>query len=131
MTKHLIGGAWCLVVLSGAISWQALAQDVPTPAQATPEALQAAVQQNPELADVIRERIRQSGLSADQIRARLQATGYQANLLDQYLTNVTPGQRLPTPGLQELAALTSLGLPELKPGELGLPVDTGMIASRG
>jgi len=47
---------------------------VPTPSQA-PQALQQAVQQNPGLADVIRQRIAQSGMTPDQIRARLQASG--------------------------------------------------------
>jgi len=33
------------------------------------------VQQNPGLADMIRQRIGQSGMTPDQIRARLQASG--------------------------------------------------------
>src|SRR3989442_3053831 len=57
---------------------------VPTPSQA-PQALQQALQQNPGLADVIRQRIQQSGLTPEQVRARLQASGYAATLLDPYL----------------------------------------------
>src|SRR2546426_12678084 len=47
-------------------------QNPPPPAQAA-AALQLAVSQNPGLADVIRQRIWQSGMTVDQIRARLQA----------------------------------------------------------
>src|SRR5205823_9525817 len=83
---------------------------VPTPAKA-PQALQQAVQQNPGLADVIRQRIAQSGLTSDQIRARLQASGYPPTLLDAYLGAQTPGQASPVPGAQELAAIQSLGVP--------------------
>src|SRR5882762_11875846 len=82
---------------------------IPTPSQA-PQALQQAVQQNPGLADVIRQRIAQSGLTVDQIRARLQASGYPPTLLDAYLGPQTPGQASPVPGAQELAAIQSLGV---------------------
>src|SRR5437867_3139046 len=99
---------------------------VPTPSQA-PQALQQAVQQNPGLADVIRQRIAQSGLSSDQVRARLQASGYPPTLLDAYLGAQTPGQPSPVPGAQELAAIQSLGVPGVATaGEL-LPVDTGLV----
>ena len=40
--------------------------------------------------DVIRQRIRESGLSADQIRSRLRASGYPDNLLDAYLGTGAP-----------------------------------------
>src|SRR2546426_12747547 len=42
------------------------------PSQA-PQALQQAVQQNPGLPDIIRQRILQSGLTPEQVRARLAA----------------------------------------------------------
>ena len=71
---------------------------IPTPSQA-PQALQRAVQQNPGLSDVIRQRIAQSGMTVDQIRARLQASGYPPNLLDAYLGAQTPGQASPVPGV--------------------------------
>src|SRR5439155_6351896 len=53
-----------------------------TNAQNPDARLQQALQQNPGLADVIRQRIQQSGLSPEQIRARLQASGYPPTLLD-------------------------------------------------
>ena len=49
-------------------------------------------QQNPELADQLRQRLQQSGLTAEQIRARLQAFGYPSNLLDAYLGAAQAGQ---------------------------------------
>src|SRR5213078_295621 len=101
---------------------------VPTPSQA-PQALQQAVQQNPGLADVIRQRIAQSGLSPDQIRARLQASGYPPTLLDAYLGAQTPGQAAPVPGAQELAAIQSLGLQSMATAGEVLPVDTGLVRS--
>src|SRR5881628_551270 len=53
----------------------------PPPSQAQ-GALQQAIQQNPGLADVIRQRLSQSGMTPDQVRARLQAAGYPPTLLD-------------------------------------------------
>ena len=105
---------------------QAQNPPLPPPSQAA-SALQQAVQQNPGLPDVIRQRIAQSGLTADQIRARLQASGYPPTLLDAYLGAQTPGQPSPVPGAQELAAIQSLGLPGA--ATLGglLPVDTGLV----
>src|SRR2546426_8235890 len=47
---------------------------LPPPSQAQ-QTLQEAVQQNPGLADVIRQRLLQSGLTPEQVRARLQASG--------------------------------------------------------
>src|SRR3989442_6545551 len=79
--------------------------------------LQQALQQNPGLADVIRQRIQQSGLSPDQVRARLQASGYPPTLLDAYLGAQTPGQAAPAPGAQEVAAIQSLGLPAIATAE--------------
>src|SRR2546421_7480951 len=99
---------------------------VPTPSQA-PQALQQAVQQNPGLADVIRQRIAQSGMTPDQVRARLQASGYPPTLLDAYLGAQTPGQAAPVPGTQELAAIQSLGVPGMATAGEVLPVDTGLV----
>src|SRR5256885_1013354 len=93
-----------------------------------PEArLQQQLQQNPGLADVIRQRIQQSGLSPEQIRARLQASGYPPTLLDAYLGAQTPGQPAPAPGAQEVAAIQSLGLPAMATAGEVLPVDTGLV----
>src|SRR5437867_3277782 len=106
-------------------------QNPPPPAQAA-AALQQAVSQNPGLANVIRQRIGQSGMTPDQIRARLQASGYPPTLLDAYLGAQTPGQASPVPGAQELAAIQSLGLPSMASASEVLPVDTGLVrASAG
>src|SRR5437899_2479329 len=93
-----------------------------------PEArLQQALQQNPGLADVIRQRIQQSGLAPEQVRARLQASGYPGNLLDPYLgTGVAAAG---APGAAELAAVQALGLAPIQTG--GLAVDTGLQLVRG
>jgi len=99
---------------------------LPPPSQAA-SALQQAVQQNPGLADVIRQRIAQSGLTTDQVRARLQASGYPPTLLDAYLGAQTPGQPSPVPGAQELAAIQSLGVPGVAAAGEILPVDTGLV----
>ncbi len=100
---------------------------LPPPTQA-PQALQEAVQQNPGLADVIRQRLLQSGLTPEQVRARLQASGYPANLFDAYLGGGLPGAALPA-GALELAAVQALGLPPVQ--QSLLPVDTGLIRMRG
>lgn len=53
--------------------------------QAIPQGqVQQLIQQNP---DLVRQRIRQSGLSPEQIRARLQAAGYSPTLLDPFITS--------------------------------------------
>src|SRR5207253_5775200 len=90
-------------------------------------ALQQAVQQNPGLADMIRQRIGQSGMTPDQIRARLQASGYPPTLLDAYLGAQTPGQPSPVPGAQEIAAIQSLGVPTLATAGGIPPGDTGLV----
>src|SRR5438876_7170901 len=100
---------------------------LPPPSQAQ-QALQEAVQQNPGLADVIRQRLLQSGLTPEQVRARLQASGYPANLFDAYLGGAPPGAALPA-GALELAAVQALGLPPVQ--QTLLPVDTGLIRMRG
>jgi polysaccharide biosynthesis/export protein len=95
-----------------------------------PEAqLQQALQQQPGLVDVIRQRIQQSGLTADQVRARLSASGYPTNLLDAYLGQALPGAALPAASAQELAAVQALGLAPAETG--GLPLDTGLFQRRG
>src|SRR2546427_517971 len=94
---------------------------LPPPSQAA-SALQQAVQQNPGLADMIRQRIAQSGMTVDQIRARLQASGYPPTLLDAYLGGQTPGQPSPVPGAQELAAIQSLGVPTVATAGVKTPV---------
>src|SRR6266540_105570 len=104
------------------------AQNLPPPSQAR-EALQQAVQQQPGLADVIRARLRQSGMSAEQVRARLQASGYAQILLDAYLGSATPGQAEGIPGQMELNAIDALGLAPIG-GQL-VTLDTGLIRTPG
>jgi len=114
------------VLLSAATAPRAPAQ-VPPPSQAQ-AALQQALQQQPGLGDVLRSRIRESGLSADQIRTRLRASGYPATLLDSYLGEAAAGAA-PTPGSQELAAIQALGLPPIT-GEI-VSLDTGLVRTVG
>src|SRR5713226_1818272 len=102
---------------------------VPPPAQAQ-QALQQAVQQRPELADVLRQRIQSSGLTPDQVRSRLAASGYPPNLLDAYLGAASPGQASAQPGPQELAAIQALGFGAVVARAEPLPVDTGLIHTR-
>src|SRR6266516_2876714 len=104
------------------------AQALPPPSQAR-EALQQAIQQQPGLADVIRARLRQSGMTNEQVRARLQASGYAQNLLDAYLGSATPGQGETIPGQMELNAIEALGLPPIG-GQL-VTLDTGLIRIPG
>ena len=118
--------ALCSLLLLVAPPLLAGGQNLPPPSQAQ-QALQQAVQQNPALADLIRQRIGQSGMTAEQIRARLQAAGYPPTLLDAYLGAATPGQAASLPGAQELAAVEALGLPPVATAAELLPVDTGLV----
>ena len=118
--------ALCSLLCLLAVAPQGLRSQVP-PSQA-PQALQQAVQQNPGLPDIIRQRILQSGLTAEQIRARLAAGGYPSNLLDAYLSGSVSGAQLPA-GALELAAIQALGVPPVEQSLLS--VDTGLIRMRG
>src|SRR3989475_534930 len=121
--------ALCSLLCLLAEAPQRLRSQVP-PSQA-PQALQQALQQNPGLPDVIRQRILQSGLTTEQVRARLAASGYPSNLLDAYLGAGGPGAALAQPGATELAAIQALGLPAIVFPAESLPVDTGFIRVRG
>ncbi len=121
MTK-LVLAALGAGLLSVGTSHRAAAQNPPA------QALQQAVQQNPQLPDIIRQRILQSGLTPEQIRTRLAASGYPTNLLDAYLGPAQAGQVVPTPGALELGAVQALGLSVI-PGSQ-LPLDTGLIVRR-
>lgn len=70
--------ATALLALSSTI---AVAQQRPSAQQ-----VQAALANDPGLADKVRAKIGASGLSPDQVRARLKAAGYPENLLDAYMT---------------------------------------------
>ena len=96
--------------------------------QPTTSQVQQALQQQPGLADLVRNKIAQSGLTADQIRARLTASGYPSTLLDAYLgTGAMPSNPGGAPSDQELAALQALGLPAVANQELAF--DTGLVRS--
>src|SRR2546426_977380 len=90
--------------------------------------LPAGVSQGQLNPDVVRQRIRESGLSADQIRSRLRASGYPENLLDAYLGNGAP-QAGAQPGMAELSAIQARGFGPLGGNQQAL--DTGMIGWRG
>src|SRR5713226_6240444 len=120
----LVIGGWLGVPIHTAAQ---VPSNLPPPSQAS-QTLQEAVQQNPGLGDVIRQRLQQSGLTAGQIRTRLQASGYPTNLLDPYLSGSAPGAALPA-GALELSAIQALGLPPVDQSLLS--VDTGLIRMRG
>jgi polysaccharide biosynthesis/export protein len=124
MMKAVLSAVLGAVLLSAATAPRAVAQTPPPPSEAR-AALQQAIQQQPGLADVIRARIRESGMSAEQVRARLQASGYAQNLLDAYLGTAAPGQTGLTPGQMELNAIEALGLPPIT-GQIA-SLDTGLI----
>src|SRR5438132_2106053 len=118
------------LVLAGllGVAGPGVAESPPPPSQAQ-GALERAIEQNPGLADVLRQRIQQSGLTPEQVRARLQAGGYPSNLLDPYLSATPLGQGAPAPGVQELTAIQALGLQPIAVRVDSLPVDTGLISS--
>ncbi len=91
---------------------------LPSPAQA-----QQLLEQNPQLGELIRQRLQQSGLTPEQIRARLRAAGYPDTLLNAYLG---PGQAPATPGVLELTAIQALGLTPVTGPQL--PLDTGLVS---
>src|SRR5205809_982556 len=109
------------------VALAALAPGLAAAQQPSASQVQQALQQQPGLGDVVRNRIAQSGLSPEQIRARLQASGYPASLLDPYLGQGTGGSGLGVPSAQELAALQALGLPSIT--NAVLPYDTGLVRS--
>src|SRR5256886_12150370 len=111
-----------------ALPQHGLAQ-VAGPPGATPQQALQMLQQNPDLAALLRQRLQQSGLSAEQVRTQLAANGYPANLLDAYFGATSGGLGAPMPTAQTLAAIQALGL------RAGLPtptlgVDTGLLPAR-
>lgn len=110
----------------GLFAWPLQAQQAPPPSQAA-AALQQAIQQDPGVAGLIRQRLSASGMSPDQVRARLQASGYTATLLDAYMGTQNPNAPPATPGAREAAAIQALGLPPISVTVQALPVDTGLV----
>ena len=72
-----------MIRLAAACALTALA--LPLAAQVPPEMVQQMLQQRPELAEQLRERLGATGLTPDQVRERLRASGYPENMLDSYL----------------------------------------------
>ena len=93
----------------------------------SPQEVQRLTQQNPEL---VRQRIRQSGLSDAEIRARLQAAGLPADALDPFLD--TGGPSSGASSAEVGSALASLGLATVTPdGLMNVPTVTGFQTSAG
>jgi polysaccharide biosynthesis/export protein len=132
-------------IVAGALALSALAVtrspgQIPTQGQSqlpgglppglTPDQLAQLLQQNPQLGNVLRQRLQQSGLTPDQIRAQLAAAGYPPNLLDAYFGTAQPDQPTPLPSVQALTAVQALGLGPIAPAPEAPRVDTGFIRVR-
>lgn len=98
-------------------------------AQGLPSAgqVQQMLQNNPQLADQLRQRLAQSGLTPEQVRARLQAAGYPESLLDSYMGS-TASSGSAVPGVMEMSAVQALGLAPAATGGT-VPLDTGQISA--
>ncbi len=122
-----------LIAAGAAAALAALPQharaQVAGPPGATPQQALQLLQQNPDLAALLRQRLQQSGLTAEQIRTQLAANGYPANLLDAYFGAGPAGLAAPMPTSQTLAAIQALGLGTGLPTAM-LGVDTGFIHTR-
>jgi protein involved in polysaccharide export with SLBB domain len=59
--------------------------ELPNAQSVPPEMVQQMLQQRPDLANQLRDRLGTSGLSPSQVRERLRASGYPENMLDSYL----------------------------------------------
>ncbi len=111
------------LVLAGAlvIGWgtAAGAQQLP-PASQVQELLK-----NPQVAELLRDRLKQSGMTADQVRARLKSAGYPDTLLNSFLGGGGDAEIT----AMELEAMQVLGVaPMAQPSQ---PVDTGLVAGTG
>ena len=99
---------------------------LPPPSQAQ-SALEQALQQNPALANQIRNRLLQSGMTPDQVRARLQASGYPPTLLDAFMGGDTLVGNPSHISVDQVAAIQAIGLQPLSASLVNLPIDTGFI----
>ena len=125
--KRFLTAAGAAAALA-ALPQHGLAQVAGSPGATPQQALQM-LQQNPDLAALLRQRLQQSGLSAEQVRTQLAANGYPANLLDAYFGATSGGLGAPMPTAQTLAAIQALGLGAGLPTAT-LGVDTGFIRAR-
>lgn len=103
MLRSALIGA--LVLLSLTVA-EAVAQQLP--AGMTPEQALQLLRQNPQLGQLVSERIRQSGRTPDEIRAQLRAAGLPPDILDAYLA--TEVGAAPDPTAETVAAVSRLGL---------------------
>lgn len=110
------------IVGSLAVIWALFSVSPPGAAQVVPQnQVQQLLQQNPEL---VRQRIRESGLSPDQIRARLEAAGYSRSLLDPFLSTSPGGGGAAAVNEEVLRALELLApQAQLAEGTEALPVE--------
>jgi len=72
-------------LLALAVPLAAQVPELPNAQSLPPEMVQQMLQQRPDLAEQLRDRLGTSGLSQDQVRERLRASGYPENMLDSYL----------------------------------------------
>src|SRR5947209_3448170 len=94
--RHLVRGLAHASVATIVLTAGALAQQPPVkppasgnlnlPPGVNPSNAAQLLASRPELGNVIRRRLRDSGLTPDQIRARLRAAGYPSTLLDAYIS---------------------------------------------
>lgn len=117
---HSVRFVACFLLVT-ALGLPLSAQQVSLPAGMTrAEALQL-LQSRP---DLVRQRIRQSGLTPDQVRQQLRAAGLAESMLDPFLSETDTAGAQVTGGV--LQALDLLGvLPIVPAGVEELPVDTG------
>ncbi|HEY5492325.1 MAG TPA: SLBB domain-containing protein [Gemmatimonadaceae bacterium] len=92
-----------LLALAVAATTPALAQSI------TPQQAQALLQQRPDLAAQVRQRVGSSGLTQAQIRDRLREQGYDPSLLDPYMGGAAAGDAA-APGNDVLSAMRALGI---------------------
>jgi protein involved in polysaccharide export with SLBB domain len=78
------------------------------PAGMTPEQIARLLREQPQLGEMLRQRLEGSGLTADQLRARLRAAGYPSDLLDAYLG--ADAGAAPMPSGDMLQAVSLLGI---------------------
>ena len=87
------------------------AQQIPNLPPGGAAAAAAALQNRPDLAAQLRQRLEESGLTPDQIRDRLEAAGYPDSLLDAYLAGSGgAGADTTSPNSMVLNAIAQLGL---------------------
>ena len=100
---RLIDSPALLLALIIATATPLLAQNI------SPQQAQALLQQRPDLAAQVRQRVGSSGLTQAQIRDRLREQGYDPSLLDPYMGGAAGGEAA-APGNDVLGAMRALGI---------------------